>query len=155
MCVGVAASVLAADVGRAQAPATAGVAVGVASYGVSDSRPVAAPLSADSIAALKRFAKAKLPLIIINDSVKTAKAFDALPAEKIASVELKNSAADLKYYGDKAKNGVLVIKTGTSVRRPGRMENTPEALEEAKRRGAVIQLQGGTPMAPSAVPSNP
>jgi hypothetical protein len=69
-------------------------------------------LTADSLKSLHKFTSSKNPIIIVDDSVISTKSFNAMPLTKIASVQLTEASdGDIKFYGDKAKNGILTVKT--------------------------------------------
>lgn len=69
-------------------------------------------LTADSLKALHKFTSSKNPIIIVDDSVISTKSFNAMPLTKIATVQLTEASdGDIKFYGDKAKNGILTVKT--------------------------------------------
>lgn len=72
----------------------------------------AAGLTADSLTVLHKLALSKkAPIIIINDSVTTAKSFNALPLARIASIQFQEaSEGDIKFYGPKAENGIWTVQ---------------------------------------------
>jgi len=80
-------------------------------------KKVAGSVSADSLAALKKFIAKTKPMIMLDGVVTTSKAFADVKAPTITSVQLAESSdGDLKYYGDKAKNGILTVTTTADVK---------------------------------------
>jgi len=91
-------------------------------------------LDSDSLTKLRKFAQTKNPIIVLDDSVVSTKTFVAIPLARIASVELTEaSEGDIKFYGNKAQNGILTIKTKPA---------TPDAAKD-KSKGRRRQGGGG------------
>jgi predicted Abi (CAAX) family protease len=73
------------------------------------------PMTADSLAKVKKFAAEKKPLLMIDGKLGTVKALEALKVNQVSSAKWAvASTGDAKYYGDKAKNGVLTVITTTA-----------------------------------------
>jgi len=104
------------------------------------------PISADSLVALKKFVASKKPLVMIDEKLSTAKAFAELKKEQIAGVKLADPTdGDLKYYGDKAKNGILSVTTGsTGAKKEGDPNMRTITLPDGRTIQVHIQGAGGT-----------
>lgn len=90
------------------------ISIGGSSLSTGTAAKEGAPkmVSADSLAKLRTYAKTKSPVVVIDGAVTTLKALQALPDSQIVSAVFQQSDAEVRHYGDKAKNGVLIFKTG-------------------------------------------
>ena len=101
-------------------------------------------ISADSLKALKAFVAAKTPMVTIDGKMSTPKAFAAL--KQVSTVTLTMpSEGDLRYYGDKAKNGILSVTSKPGPKKKIRIMTLPN--------GTVLVDSGNTAGAGSAAPS--
>ena len=92
---------------------TVGAINGVATISASETTPIVAadPKIAQKLASLSIKEQLKNPLYFIDDQASTAKEANKLNTSAIASIKILKAKKAMLIYGDKGRNGAILIKT--------------------------------------------
>ena len=97
----------------------------------------------DSLEKLRTLAKTRKPLIFIDDTLSNLKTLLAVKFALIDSVSFTNDPDETSYYGDRAKNGVLTVKTHPA---PVATPAAPAAPKAPGGGGMSFQIGGSCTM---------